>query len=331
VLLERRGYAGGVELSAEGLPVGVKLEGTTIPAGADGALVTVHRGEYAGDAALTSWRGRGAGGEERSVFLRGDPLEQLQPWLATQLALAPTAARAADFQIDWRGLPADVGLVPARKLALPVKLTRPAANSVVRLTLVTSQVPPLVNGQPNPNLALRPERPVELAAKVAEGDFAVLVPPQLPAPSYDVTVQAELLSPDRRVVLATAYAPVRRLAVRLPLVVSVDGPPRLEAKLDSKTGVSFDVRGKVERREGLTGDVAVSLAGLPAGGRAAPVTVKAGATEFALKVVLPPNTPVGEVKGLKLAGSAAPDPKRPGVRVSSREVELTLVVQAPGK
>ena len=41
-----------------------------------------------------------------------------------------------DFQIDWRGLPADAGLVPASKLDLPVKVTKPAGSGAVRLTLL---------------------------------------------------------------------------------------------------------------------------------------------------------------------------------------------------
>ena len=44
VWVERRGYAGSIALSATGLPAGVKLENTNIPAGADGILVTVQRG-----------------------------------------------------------------------------------------------------------------------------------------------------------------------------------------------------------------------------------------------------------------------------------------------
>ena len=36
-----------------------------------------------------------------------------------------------------------------------------------------------------------------------------------------MTVQAELLAPDRRTVLATAFAPVRRLAVRIPVAVKL--------------------------------------------------------------------------------------------------------------
>jgi hypothetical protein len=212
-----------------------------------------------------------------------------------------------------------------------VKLSLPATPSVVRLTLLTSQLVPLVNGQPDPNQSLRPERPVELAAKVSEGELTMLVPPQLAAEVYDVTVQAELIAADRRTVLATAYAPVRRLPVRLPVVVQLEGPARITAKLDPKTGTSVEIKGKVERREGFTGDVAVSLTGLPPGARADAVTVKAGATTFAVKVVLPPNLAAGEVKGLKLAGAAAPDPRQPNVRIRSREVELTLVLQSPLK
>lgn len=329
VWVERRGYQGSIALAAEGLPAGVTLEGADIPPEADGALVTVKRGEAAAEAAVTHWLGRGADGRARPVLLKEHPLEQLQPWLAREIALAPTTARAAEFQVDWRDLPADAGLVPARRLVLPVKLTRPASAAVVRLALLTGQLPPLVNNQPDPNRALRPEKVVELPAKAVEGELAVLVPPQLSAPVYDVTVQAELLSADKKAVLAVAQAPVRRLPVRVPLVVQLEGTGRIEAKRDAKTGTAFKIKGKVERREGLSGDVALSLTGLPSGGRAGAVTVKAGATAFALEVILPPNVPPGEVKGLKLFGTAAPDPKQPNVRVRSREVAVTLVVQVP--
>jgi hypothetical protein len=328
VMIERRGYQGAVELLSEGLPPGVRIEGNAIPAGADGTLMTIHRGEWTGDVVLTRWRGRAADGQERPVLLKGDPLERLQPWLAGELPLAPTTGKAADFQIDWRALPAEAGLAPAGKLLLPVKLTRPATPSLVRLTLLTSQVPPLLNNAPDPNRTLRPEKPVELADKVAQGDFTVLVPADLPAPSYDLTIQADLLTPDRRSVLATAYAPVRRLPVRLPLVVLADGPPRIEAKRDPKTGLTAEIRGKVERREGFTGEVDLALTGLPPGGRADPVKLKAGETAFVVKVVLPPTAPAGEIPGLKLTGSVVPDPKQPAVRVRSRDVELTLAVPA---
>ncbi len=328
VLVERYGDTGSIEIAATSLPSGLKLENATIPEGADGALVTLQRGDTAVGAALTTWHGRAVSGEERTVRLKGHPLEHLQPWLATEIALAMTAAKAADFQIDWRGLPADVGLVPTKKLALPVKITRPDDNTIVKLTLLTSQRTPLVNNQPDPNQALRAENVVELPAKTNEGELTLLVPVQLSGPVYDVTVQAELLTPDKKTVKALAHAPVRRLAVRLPVIVRLDGPARVEATLDPKTGATLKLPGKIERLEGFSGDVALTLTGLPAGARADAVTVKGDTTAFTLNIVLPPTQPAAEIRGLKLAGTIAADPKQPNVRVKSRDVELTLVVKA---
>jgi hypothetical protein len=212
---------------------------------------------------------------------------------------------------------------------LTVKLTRPTVPSVVRLTLLTSQLPPLVNGQPDVNATLRPEKPVELADKATDGELAVIVPPQLPSVVSDVSVQAELLAPDKRTVLAVAFTPVRRMVVRNPLAVQLAGPDRIEAKADAKKPVTVTVKGKVDRRDGLTGDVTLTLTGLPASMRADAVTVKAGTADFTLNVILPPNVMPGETKGLKLAGTAAPDAKQPNIRVRSREVDLTLVISPP--
>jgi hypothetical protein len=41
--------------------------------------------------------------------------------------------------------------------------------------------------------------------------------------------------------------------------------------------------------------------------------------------------PPAEIKGVKLTGALAPDPKQPNNRVRSRDVELTLVVKAAPK
>src|SRR5213076_2125263 len=100
VYADRRGYAGPIELSANGLPAGVTLEGAMIPPESDGTLVTVVPGEETAEAAITTWHGRANGMTERPVRLRGHPLERLQPWLAAELAIAPTTAGTA-LSIDW--------------------------------------------------------------------------------------------------------------------------------------------------------------------------------------------------------------------------------------
>lgn len=330
VLLDRRGYLGGIELAASSLPAGVRVDGAMIPEVADGTLLTVERGDAPFEATSVTWQGRAGDGFQQPVEVAGHPLVRLQPWLAAEIALAPTAAKGADFQIDWRGLPSDAGVVPAVRLALPVKLVRSAGDGVVRLTLLTSQPALLLNGQPDPNRALRPEKPVELAANMLEADFGVLVPPELPAPVYDMTIQAELLTADKQRVQATAFAPVRRMGVRMPVVVQLAGAAQIEVPLEPNKGATVMISGKVERREGLTGDVAVTLAGLPAGASAAAVTVKADATDFSISLVLPANLPAGEIKGLKLSANAAA-PGNPALRVRSRDVDLVLIVKPPAK
>ncbi|HMF16456.1 MAG TPA: hypothetical protein VKE98_04580, partial [Gemmataceae bacterium] len=330
VMIERKGYQGKIDLSAAVLPAGVKLDGTLIPEGADGALLTLQRGEANFDGVISTLRGRGAGGEDRPVLLKGHPLERLQPWLATEIALAPTLAKAADLQIDWRDLPADAGLVPGNKMVLPIKVVRTGDKTTVKLTLMTSQKPPLVNNQPDINKTLRQEKPVELPVKIDKGELPIIIPADLSGPVYDVTIQAELLAPDKKV-QAVAFAPVRRMALRLPLAVALGGPNRIDVPLDPKKGATVLIKGKVERKEGLKGDVQVTLTGLPPGARADAVTVKAAAADFSFNVILPPNFAAGEIKGLKLSASAAPDAKQPNVRVRSKEVEVTLVVKTVGK
>jgi hypothetical protein len=203
----------------------------------------------------------------------------------------------------------------------------------VRLSLITSQPPPLVNGQPDLNRTIRVEQPIELPGTTAEGAVKVLVPVELPASLYDVTVQADLLAADRRTVVATAFAPVRRMTVKLPLVVQLTGPPKVEATIDPKTGATVKLAGKIERREGLKGDVIVALTGLPPGVRAdnPNPTVKADKTDFTINIILPPNQAAGEIKGLKLAATGVLDAAQPNIRVKSREVEATLVVRAMPK
>ncbi len=327
VFVERRGFAGKIDVSAEGLPAGVKLEGTGISPDTDGALVTVTApADF--PVGLVAWKGRG-GADERAVSIKGHPLEKLQPWLATEFALSPTSTKADDFSIDWKALPPDAGLAPAGKLALPVKLTRTDVAAPVRLTLLTSQAPVLVNNQPDPNRTIRVEKPTELGAKVSEGELPILLPPELPADTYQIAVLAELLTADKQRVLASAVTPVRALPVKLPVALKLASLPT-DAKLDAKTGATLELKGTVERLNGFAGDVSVTLTGLPAGVPApAALTVKAGETAFVFKIALPPTTPAGEAR-LKF-GATATDPKQPNVRVKGRDVEATLKISPPAK
>jgi hypothetical protein len=151
----------------------------------------------------------------------------------------------------------------------------------------------------------------------------------LPADSYDLAVQADLLTPDKQRVLATAFTPVRRLPVRLPVAVKLTSPAKVELTIDPKTPPTAEVKGVIERREGVTGDVTVTVGGLPAGVQTTPATVKSGDTAFVVPLRVLPTTAPGSTPGIKLSATVAPDPKQPTVRVKSRDVELELVVLPP--
>ncbi|HEX3657168.1 MAG TPA: hypothetical protein VHV55_15250 [Pirellulales bacterium] len=341
VLVERRGYSGPIEIAATGLPAGVRLEGTTIPARAEGTLVTIVRdktnsGETHSIAAATStWQGKAtlagtAVDLVRPVMLEGHPLARLQPWLATEMELAPSEAKAADLEIDWGPLPRDARLELTGKLVLPIKLKRADDKAPVRLSLITSQVVPLLRDRPDPAKTLRVEKAVELVANQNTGELTLLVPGELPGPVYDVTVQADLLAADKRTVLATAVAPVKRLDVLNPVTVELAGPTRIPVSL-AQTGAVVKLAGKIQRRWGKTGDVTVSLAGLPTGARAAAVVVKSGNDDFITTLVLAAGTPEGEYKGLKLSATAVPDPKLRKVRIRSADTDLVLLVEPMAK
>lgn len=325
ILSERRGYTGPIELSADGLPSHLKLSHVTIPALADGALVTLDR--TAGEAAtlVTRWRGASAVGA-RPVLLKNHPLETIQPWLATEVSLLLTKTDSVPFQLDWRDLSADTPLVLGSKLTLPLKISRSDENTLVRLSLVTSQLVSLVNNQPDPIKTLRVEKAVEVAAKTVDTEQPLLVPVELTSPVYDVTVQGELLTADKKTVLATAFAPVRRMPVVNPLGIELAEGLTYTATSDGKAGVNVKVTGKIARRAPLAGDVSLAITGLPSGAVSAAVTVKADQSEFAANIAVPATLAPSEYKGLKLQASIVPDSKLPNQRIKS-ERELTLLVK----
>ncbi len=324
IWIKRQGYDGPIVLRAEPLPKGVTLEGATIPADADGALVTV-LGAAAGDSTIARWLGQPKSGTALPVYLKDHPLQRLQPWLATEVALGVSAPSALQYELDWAKLPADLVLMRTAKLTLPVKFNRPGKDGIVRLTLITSQQPIVLNNQPDPNKNLKAEKVVELAGKTLEGEVVVSVPIQLPGPVYDVTVQADWLTPDKKTVLATRFALVQRLTVQSPLIVTL-AKNRVESAVDTKKAVTVKVEGKLQRKGDLKGDATVTIAGLPDAIKATPAIVKAVESAFSVLLTIPANTPPTELKDLKLSASAAPNPGQPNLRVTSAVLDVTLVL-----
>lgn len=154
-------------------------------------------------------------------------------------------------------------------------------------------------------------------------ELALVIPSVLPESSCDVAIKAELLNPERNVVLRTAYSTVRRLPVLNPIAVKLSGPTTIEQTLDPKTGAVVKLTGKIERLAGFKGDVNLTLTGQPGGVAITNAAVKVDQTDFALELRFPANFAAGEVKGIKLIATGPPDPQT-GNQPIRTEVELIV-------
>jgi hypothetical protein len=156
---DRQGYEGPIRLLVDRLPPGFISPATEIPAGANGALVVIQR---QGDAKQASpgrvvVRGESVGTKPivvRAASLATSPIGDLQPWLSYDVAVAPLST-VQPLKMTW-----DKEDEKNLYLGLDRKLTvrferQPGAIGPLRLSLVTSQVPPLLNRQPNANLTIR--------------------------------------------------------------------------------------------------------------------------------------------------------------------------------
>jgi len=290
--VERDGYSGPILLTFERLPGSGSVSGLDVPAGANGALVTLAGGGPAPSTVLASLRGTSTDPKwkiARTAQERGHPLRKLQPWLAEELAIALTPPEKPAFLAQWGAVPADAKLVAGSSFKTPLIFTPPKEeHGGVRFYLMSGHRPPRINGQPDINQSLRKDQGpfLDLPAGKTQGEFVVLVPATLPNVPQDLAFRADLLSKDRARVIAQAFTPVRRFAVLNPLAVQL-ATTQVQAPLDAKTGAEVKLTGKIERRGGFKGDVTVSLTGVPAGIAVPTVVVKADKTDFVLPLKFP--------------------------------------------
>ncbi len=410
VRVQRQGYTGPIMLEFSPLPPGVAVDSAEIPAGADGKLVTF-TGASEGLAQLhTTLRGT-ALGDPRQPLVRiarreGDAVDAFQPWLAEQMLISLASRDGVGLNADWQPA-AETKIVLGKKLAVPVTCARPVGfDGPVRLTLLTSQNPPLVNGQIDINRTLRHEANaptleippdgaavaawdaklaadkvltdaqaaqviavkavadaqtaggavleaatkarVEVDARVADAaqkvaaaleaataaatkakndlPFGMFVPAELSSGTVQVAWRAELLSRDRQRVLLTVCTPAHTLPVTNPIRLTYAGPAKLSAKLDRQAGATLKLTGKVERLEGMTGDIAVTLQGLPPGIAVPRVALNAMQTDYELAVVFPANFAPTTLADVQLFATGRFDAAQPlETRSASIAVPLELL------
>ena len=184
--LERRGYAGAVELEFERLPQGVKVSGQKFAVGEDATLVVITGIQQAAVSQLVTRIAARAldapiAGAVKVATVQQHPLKEFQPWMQEEVAVAVATAAKVDFQTNWLKIPPGFKLTLGGKLKLPVQAVRPVGfDGPVRLTLLTSQKTPLTNTRPDVNKTLRQET------------ANVEIPPDQPAQAaYNVQVAAK--------------------------------------------------------------------------------------------------------------------------------------------
>lgn len=220
VALDRQNYGGPVKLEFAGLPANVQAQGLEIAAGAPMGLVTLTAPQGVTGAGLITIYGRGADAAASVIrTARGPafPGSQLAYYLQEEIAWGVGAAlpvsvswSSADSLAQGSTVPAAVQLPRAPNTAGGIRLrlqtTQPAIKKTIKENNVDKQVDDL-------DKMLRLETDVVVPAEQASAEVKIFVPADLPLIPWDAALVAELLSPDGKNVVATAYAPARRFTI----------------------------------------------------------------------------------------------------------------------
>ncbi len=235
------------------------------------------------------------------------------------LADAQTAqAAAAKVLADAQGQQSQNGANPEA-----------AAKAVEAATKAKADVDKRVGDAQQKQTAALAAAVAAAAAAKNELEFKLFVPAELPELPQGLALRAELLSRDKQVVLATACTPVQSLNVVNPLAVQYTGLPKAQGMLDAKTGASVKLTGKIERREGLASEVAVTLVGLPPGIAVPRIALKPDQTDYELEIKFPPTFAAGEVHGVRIVATGKLDPQAPLENRSSEVAVNIELVPAP--
>ncbi len=311
VRASRAGYGGPIKLSVPNLPEGVVMAGNEIPAGTTETLLSCTAPAMSKvSQLLTKIIGESTDPKlplRRLALLPDSPLNQLQPWLRSEWALA--ISEPAPINIDWDTSEATLAL--GAMYSAKVKVSRfKDAKGPIRLSLLTSQNVPRTadNKQEDRNRALRIEGVPTIAADQVAGVATVIVPGDLPAIPYDLAIRAELLSPDGKSVVASAVTPSRRMRTSQPIALQLLGAPEVQAK--SGGGPTGKLTGKIIRIGGYNKPVTVTLAGLPAGLPAPSVNVAGDRSDFELPVSFPYKSKLGPLANIKLVATSQLSPQQ---------------------
>ncbi|MFM2095124.1 MAG: hypothetical protein RIS70_2248 [Planctomycetota bacterium] len=217
--VQRAGYDGPIELSVDGLPADVQVDGKLVPAGLSKALLTL-TAAGAPRAARVAIVGRSAEPARiRPGRTAESPVSRLQTWMRGDVGVAIT--EPGPLAVRWTST--ETGLPLGGKLEVKLALDRPAGvPGTVRFKLLTNQpVPKKTVKQNNADVqvddvdrTLRLEGTPTAPADAKEATLNLLVPADLPAQPWTAVIVAELLAADNNTVIASSSTAARAFAPR---------------------------------------------------------------------------------------------------------------------
>jgi hypothetical protein len=333
IQVARTSYNGPIELTLEGLPPEIQLQGNIVPPGATIGLLTLSAQSVSPQAVLTRLVGRALEAQPpvaRAATFGEFAGSRYQPRVRAELGLA--IATASPISIVWVPQETDK-LFLGGKLPAKVQLTRAEGTpGSVRVRLLTTQPTPKKTIKENNqdkvvddlDRALRLEGDPVFAADQKEVTVNVLVPGDLPQQNWDLVLVADLLTADGKNVVTSNAAPVRTLAPVAPFTLTLTSPPAAEGKAGA--GETGRLTGKIDRAAGSSQAVIVTLDGLPKGYFSPQVLVPADKADFELPLTFAFGSKPGELKG-KLVALSAP---ATATSIRSNAIDVTVNV-VPGE
>jgi hypothetical protein len=335
VKIDRAGYNGPVKLSLPDLPTSVAVALDEIPAGATEAFVTLSAPGLSPAQAITKILGSSTDPAlTRAAKVPADTVNTHQPWLRDQVAVAVTTV--SPFRLAWDLFSPETKMAVATALPVKFRVDRGEAKGVVRLTLLTTQVTPRKKVKVNNvdqevddvDRMLRFQAAPTIAAEQSEIDAKILIPADLAQVTYDLAIQADLLAADGKNVVASVVSPARRLAATTPIALELVSQGPIEVR--AGVGPTGKVSGKVQRTNGFSTSVHLTLVGLPKELPAPALDLSGDKTDFEIPIAFPYGSAAGELANVKLVATAQPDPKNDKLLVRSNEIPLALKV-VPGE
>ncbi|MEE2738952.1 MAG: hypothetical protein VX435_12060 [Planctomycetota bacterium] len=342
VRVNRQGFSGPIELSVSGLPEGIAVTGSEIPASASETLLSLQGFGVHTTQGIMSITGEARVGEwmlQRRALLPSSEATQSAPWLRSELAVALTGP--GKMAVGW--LEKDTDLVLGQKHHSRIQVSRAAGlRGKIRLSLESSQsipaksaavVPPgqpPQTGQPDIDRAIRIEGESTLGVDQTNLDVSIQVPGDLENIPYDLAIRGELLGEDDKTVIASAVTSARRFLVRHPFALTEIESRKVTAKAgEGTTGI---IRGRIKRQGENDHPLTLVLQGLPPG-LPTPVTfIEQGKNEFEFPVFFPYGTMEGSLSNVELKAldeTVSPEIQSPGVPLAIDVVEGELP-QIPG-